>query len=294
MDSIDQMERAHVALADVGLSTGPKSILLHLEDNVVMGNCLQTALAIARASRGHLSCLHVTPVEAYVSSDIFGGVFVMENIVEAIEDAAKSLREGVEKALNVEDVSWDYREITGMAEHQLIRHSALADLVVTGRNRNRYGGSAIGMMGDLLAKSRTPLFIPGDDSAICDSSGPALIAWNGSFEAANAVRGSLEMLKLAELVHVIQVSEKIDSPFPETRLLEFLSRHGIHADFRQSGVAVANTEALVSVILNRAVETRSTYLVMGGYSHSRMGEYLFGGVTHSLLADCPLGILITR
>mgnify|MGYP003295823887 CR=1 FL=1 len=294
MDPTNQMERTLAKAPDVGKSSGPKSILVNVDNTDLMSNYLQSALAIARASRGHLSCLHMTPVQSYVSFDTLGGVFVMENIVEAIETNAKLVRESVEKALKGEDVSWDYREITGMPEHQLVRYSALADLVVVGGDRTSPGGSPLGLIGDLLGQLRTPLFVPGNDGTVCNPNGAALIAWNSSFEAANAVRGSLEMLKLAESVHVIQVSEDADPPFPETRLLEFLSRHGIHAEFRQSPVSAANTEGVVSTILDRAAEVRAEYLVMGGYSHSRVGEYLFGGVTRSLLSNCPLAILVSH
>ncbi|WP_374614821.1 universal stress protein [Sphingorhabdus sp.] len=35
-------------------------------------------------------------------------------------------------------------------------------------------------------------------------------------------------------------------------------------------------------------------LVMGAYGHSRAREFLFGGVTRSLLRDCPLPLLLAR
>ena len=36
------------------------------------------------------------------------------------------------------------------------------------------------------------------------------------------------------------------------------------------------------------------YIVMGGYSHSRLGEYVFGGVTRTLLKDCPVALVIAH
>jgi len=33
---------------------------------------------------------------------------------------------------------------------------------------------------------------------------------------------------------------------------------------------------------------------MGGYSHTRIGEYVFGGVTRILLTECPLPLVIAH
>ena len=66
-----------------------KSILLHVQDDPSLDRRLDAALALARACGGHLGCLHVTPVEAYVAMDSFGGVFVMQEMLTAIDDAGK-------------------------------------------------------------------------------------------------------------------------------------------------------------------------------------------------------------
>jgi nucleotide-binding universal stress UspA family protein len=36
------------------------------------------------------------------------------------------------------------------------------------------------------------------------------------------------------------------------------------------------------------------YVVMGGYSHSRAGEFLFGGVTRQLLHDCSVTLVMAH
>jgi nucleotide-binding universal stress UspA family protein len=44
----------------------------------------------------------------------------------------------------------------------------------------------------------------------------------------------------------------------------------------------------------RARGAGAAYIVMGGYSHTRIGEYVFGGVTRTLLAECPLPLVIAH
>jgi nucleotide-binding universal stress UspA family protein len=296
MATIDSLERPS---ADFGKGVaGPKSILLHVQNGKSMERRLETALSIARSSNAHLTCVHVTPVEAYVAFDSFGGVFVMNDVIKSIDEEEQALRESMEGQLRAEDVSWDYQQITGNIPFQLVRQAALADLVVSGREPHRtdFAGPAIGMMGDLLNRSRTPIFIPADEGAICDPNGPVLIGWNGSYESANAVRASLDMLKLAGSVHVLGVQEELaEQAFPDTRLLEYLSRHGVHAELLTEGSPDARAPDFVaSAIIATAQDLGASYVVMGGYSHSRVGEYFFGGVTRYLLSASPVSLLMSH
>lgn len=272
-----------------------KTILLHVQEESSLKAPLQSALAMARCFNAHLSCLQVTPIEAYVAFDSFGGVFVMSDVLAAITQREGELRSLFESALSHEDVSWDYAHVTGHVANSVISHAALADVIVTGRNPadNRHYQAGLALLGDLLHRSRTPILIPGDGSAPYDPSGPALIAWDGSYEAANAVRASLSLLARASDVRVVTVDEQTDKPdhFPSTRLMEFLSRHGIHADLR---CTTMQRDMVATSLVGEAQEFGASTLVLGSYSHSRIGEYLFGGVTRTLLSSSPMALLTTH
>lgn len=274
-----------------------KTILLHVQDDPSLDRRIEAALALARACSAHVSCIHVTPIQAYVAFDSFGGVFVMNDVIRSIDEQAAKLQSRVEEKLNREDVSWDYEQVTGDMATSLISHAALADLIVVGRepHRDDFVGAAIGLLGDLLCRSRTPLFIPSDDVRPVDSTGVALIAWDGSYEAANAVRSSVGLLKLASSVHILQIKEK-EETFPGTRLLEYLSRQDVHAEYSviEAGVDVNDQMVISDTLTARAQALRASYLVMGGYNHSRVGEYVFGGVTRTMLAEAPVPLLIAR
>ena len=270
-----------------------KTILLHIENEDDLTVRIENGLSLARAASAHLSCLRVTPVEAFVSFDSFGGVFVMSNVMAALDKQEQSVRAKAEAELENEDVSWDYTQVTGNVVTRLAGAGALADLIVTARemDQGKASGASLGMLGNLLHRARTPLFVPGTAPQPCDPKGTALIAWDGSFEAANAVRNSIGLLRLAAGVRVARVEEQKDDGFPDTRLLEFLSRHGIHA--KQTLLPLEGDD-IATTILRHAQNLGASYVVMGGYSHSRTGEYLFGGVTRRLLSDSPVGIVIAR
>lgn len=280
------------------VQAGAKTILLHVQNDKSLDQTLETALSLTRACGAHLSCLHVTPIQAYVAFDSFGGVFVMSDVFKAIEEEEGLLKERLQAELSKEDVSWDYTQATGDVPGQLIGRAALADLIITSRQPKStdFQGSTIGMLGDLLHRSRTPLFIAADDGKVPDPTGPALIAWNGSFEAANAVRSAVGLLKLASDVRVLRIDEQKDEAFPPTVLLEYLSRHGIHAELK---VETAHPDArdtdFVSACLNaEAKRMNAAYVVMGGYSHSRVSEYMFGGLTRTMLAGSTIPLLVAH
>jgi nucleotide-binding universal stress UspA family protein len=278
-----------------GASADVKTILLQVQNDRVLDQTLETALSLARACAAHLSCLHVTPIEAYSAFDAIGGTYVITDVIGAIEEDQKSLSERLRAELGKEDVSWDYTQVTGHITSQIVAKAALADLVVTGRQPNRTGfqGSTIGMLGDLLHRSRTPLFLAADDGKVPDPTGTVLIAWNGSFEAANAVRSAVGLLQLASNVIVLRIDEERDESFPSTRLLEYLSRRGIHAELKVgTGRHSTDADFVYDHLIAEAKRIDAAYIVLGGYSHSRISEYMFGGVTRSMLARGSIPLLI--
>lgn len=297
----DQLERARQTAIrrDMhALDASPKTILVHVQNDETLNSRLESALSLARCYDAHLECLHIVPGQAYVAYDSFGGVFVMAEVIKALEEQGTTLRAKVEAKLDKEDVSWDYTQVTGEIATALISRASLADLIVTGREPQQieFAGSTIGLLGDLIFRSRTPIFVAVEGKSPCDPSGPAVVAWDGSYEAADVVRSSIGMLKRASGVHVVQVTEEKDELFPGTRLLEYLSRHGIHAELTVEAVEELQVEQefVPDILVARALSLNAAYIVMGGYNHSRIGEYIFGGVTRTMLTASPIPIVIAR
>lgn len=271
---------------------GIKTILFHVHDDDSIIDRLQLVLTLARACGAHVHCLHVTPIQLFAVVDSFGATYINQEIVDAFQEQAAKLRRRIEKRLESEDVAWDYEETTDAVVPKLVQRAALADLIITGREPKQrdFGGPAVTLIGDLLAQIRTPLLVTGSRLDEWETYGPAVIAWDGSYEAANAVRGAIPLLKMAGETRIVEFVEKKEQQFPSTALLEYLSRHGIRAEHetRQAGVSIG--DALVSF----AQEIDAGLLVMGAYGHSRAGEFLFGGVTRALLKACPIALVMSH
>jgi nucleotide-binding universal stress UspA family protein len=116
------------------------------------------------------------------------------------------------------------------------------------------------------------------------------IAWNGSQEAAHAVTAALPLLAFAEAVHVITFPTYRTDSKRAQELVDYLGRHGILAKLHLSVADVPIGEALLETV----EEVGAGLLVMGGYTHSRLRQTLFGGVTHHVLDHARVPLLLAR
>lgn len=286
------LERRRTVMQDAAQSLSTiKSILFHVHDDDQFECRLQTALSIARSCLAPVECLQVIPVEAFTITDALGS-FVNAETLALLEKQATELRERIEARLAAEDVAWSYTTTRNALIPELLRSAALSDLLIIGREPEdrAFGRSGRSLLGEIICSSRTPLCIPGTDAAPLDPVGTAVIAWNGSVEAANAIRQSIGLIRMASKVCVIRITEDKEAAFPDTKVVEYLSRHGVHA---QLDTRTARHEFAQDLIEYAAIAGAS-YIVMGGYSHSRAGEFLFGGVTRSLLGEFPISLVIAH
>jgi nucleotide-binding universal stress UspA family protein len=253
---------------------------------------LQAALSIARATSGHVSCLHITPISLYIASDGITGAYMMPNFRTTLDEMEKRMRAGIEEHLKNEDVSWDYEHVDGDAAQEIVARSSLADLIVMGRYHHRDTRfTPITLIGDVLQNARVPLLVQPQDPHSFDVFGPAVVGWNGSFEAANALRAALPLLKMASMVHIVTVEEPKEHMLPSLSASTYLSRHGVTSELHARPVSDKPVE---DAITETAAVMGAAYIVMGGYGHSRAREFLFGGVTRSLLKDCPVPLIMGR
>ena len=123
----------------------------------------------------------------------------------------------------------------------------------------------------------------------------ALVAWNGSREAARATFDAIPLLKGADEVEIFSVDPvDLAAQSAETAGAEIattLSRHGINVKITTD---ITNGVSAASVIENRLSDSSIDLLVMGAYGHSRLWEMLFGGVTRSVMESMTAPTLLSR
>ena len=279
--------------ASSGGSGGMKSVLLHVQDDEGLAARLQVALAIARASGGHLSCMHVTPMSTFAGYESFGGAYVLTDLIARLEEHEAAMQVRIEAQLGNEDVAWSYERQTSDPASALVNSGALADLIVLGRTQLSQSTTyrPMSIIGRMLSSSHTPLLVCSKDRKRFDPLGPAVIAWNGSFEAANALRAAMPLLKNASAVHIVTIDEDKEFDFPPLGASEYLSRQDVRAELIRES---KGTRSVEDRLVATATSLGASYLVMGAYGHRRAREYLFGGVTRNLLKECLLPLLLAR
>lgn len=247
-----------------------RSILVNADRNPGMDARLDTALSIARATGGHVTVLIDTPVARYIAMDPMGGSYVASDALKQAMADDDSNAAALEERLKGEDVQFDVIRSESEPVDALSRAARLADLVILSRSG--------GLAGDVTMLARTPVLVLPDDRAIAMPLRKACIAWDGGDEAALALRGAVGLLAGCDAVEVVSVSDH-PGEFPPTDALRYLSRHGIKAELNEIPRR-GSTEETLAVAAGTA-----DLLVMGAYGHSRVREFLFGGVTRFFLEE---------
>src|SRR5262249_44560338 len=117
-----------------------------------------------------------------------------------------------------------------------------------------------------------------------------LVAWAHSREATRAVHDALPLLKLAKSVTVMEVNPEPDH-LGGADIALHLTRHGVKAEVASTTSGDINNG---DAILSRAADLTADLLVMGGYGHSRLREFAFGGVTRHILEHMTLPVLMSH
>lgn len=270
-----------------------KSILLYVHEDAGAEARLQAAFDIARATGGHIRCVQPIISPAFLSADLYGGAYYDPEILAELVAIDERTRARTEDRLRAEGVTWDWRQVQGEPVRGLLSAAALADLIVVSLAEG--AGAKLTdpppIAGDLALGGQGPVLAVPQQVRSVAIVGRALVAWDGSQEASAALRAAIPLLKLAQEVHVITVEEDGKSGFPATDAPEYLAWHGIQSelhDWPRAGRSVA--DALAAVV----GELRPDWMVMGAFGHNRMREFIFGGVTRTMLREASIPVLLAH
>jgi nucleotide-binding universal stress UspA family protein len=121
-----------------------------------------------------------------------------------------------------------------------------------------------------------------------------VVAWKDTRECRRAVRDALPFLQRAKEVLLLGIGEDET----ETQARKILG--DVAAYLARQGVVVAEEiwrrprGPVATELLRFVRDENADLIVAGGYGHSRLGEWIFGGVTHELLADSPVCCLLSH
>lgn len=253
---------------------------------------LRFAFGLARQHGAHLTGLQVIAYDA--SLLIVPDALI---VLDREERAAKG-RDAWWQALCIErGVPGTWEVHRGFYQSVVARRASLADLVLGslgGRGATpQYGGSLLGR--SLFAEAVPVLLVPREWPGKRGVR-RIVIAWNGSAEAARAVRTASPLLARATKVFVLDGETSAgnagDGPRrpPPLPLKAWLERHGIVGNWQR----IESRQVGGRGIHDLATGLKADLLVMGAWGHTRMGEWLLGGVTRYMLRNGRLPLLLAH
>lgn len=168
----------------------------------------------------------------------------------------------------------------------LIETARVADLIVVGAARGAATGDGFRAVDPsaLALSAGRPILIAADGATSLRLD-TAIVAWKDTREARRAVADAVPLLQAAGDVVVVSVAADPDGWVREgvRDVAAFLTRHGLKA--RHEVIEAADEEAgLVDFVM----ASRADLVVSGAFGHSRFREWVFGGVTRSLLDETAL------
>lgn len=187
----------------------------------------------------------------------------------------------------------EWRASFHFAREVIARECRSADLVVIGMHSapdDVFHTSDVGSI--LLAAGRPVLVVP--DGLTKLSGQRIMVAWKETREARRAVRDALPFLQAAQQVLLFEVAEEAAESDEKAHLddLEaYLHQHQIEKIAKR----VVCTRGSVSAELKQAARAEAMDLIVAGaYGRTRLGEWVFGGVTHDLLRTSEICCLFSN
>jgi nucleotide-binding universal stress UspA family protein len=287
-----------------------KTILVPTSGSSTDESVFTTALALARPFAAHLGFYHVrlttgeaatrAPHVAFcVGSGLTSALAYLheeEDLLAAaaaahFKDFCKSHSVAVRSAPGfAEAVSASWCEEIDSPASRLMFHARHSDLIVLARPHHVDYMPRM-LIEDLLIGSGRPIVIA-PDSAPSGSMDTIVVGWKETPEAARALTAALPLLERAKKVVLVNATESGDVMLQNLKHLAWqLAWHGIAAEPRVIEGKSGEAAALLS---HAAADMHADLLVIGGYGHRPLREFVFGGVTQSLIENAKVPVFILR
>lgn len=119
------------------------------------------------------------------------------------------------------------------------------------------------------------------------------VAWDGGARSARALSDAMPFLTRAKQVEIVTVTpDTKDVEAPGAGIARHLARHGVNVAFKN--LITDSTTTIAAKILSNATSEGADLLVMGGYGHSRLRQFVLGGVTREVLESMTVPTLMSH
>jgi nucleotide-binding universal stress UspA family protein len=255
------------------------------------------AISLAAGFGAHLAGIGFI-YEPVIPGSLLGGM--PTDLIEAQrEENSRAAKEAIarfESAAKAAGISAETRTLDASvagAPDLFGRIARRFDLAVVGQARREQGASEELMIEGALFGSGRPLIVVPHAHKQGLKLDRITICWDGSRPAARAIADSLPFLERAKSIDIVVVTGERDKSGEITgaNMRRHLARHGINIEIKHITGGGAGVQ---TALLAHAAETGSDFMVLGGYGHSRLREFILGGVTRSILRSMVVPVLMSH
>ena len=275
---------------------GYKTILVHIAPGKRCSLRVDVSLRLAQQHDAHLVALYTVTqfeVSGYVMAEL-GPAIVESQKNAAAAEMARSEGEFTQQATAAGLRNIEWRTAADDPVDAMTLHARYADLAVIGQADASDGSNIAADFPErlVLAAGRPVLILPSVGS-FGTIGKRVLIAWNPSREATRAVTDAIPLLQRADKVHVMAVNPKAGEHgnVPGADIGLYLARHGVRVEVKTDHGAEIDVG---NELLSRAADLDADLIVMGGYGHSRLKEWVLGGATRTILESMTAPILMSH
>lgn len=285
-----------------------KKILALPIDPHTSNSVLASSLCIAKNFGGHIDFTHVKGDPNAYAGPIFEGVptdllrdmekeqarWIQEN-EDSVRGSFDDFVEREELAISDKpepsvEPSASWVSIIGNAPEVIVERGGAYDLIVVGRPLKASSHAYSTMESALFTTGRPVLLAPPDPPEHIGDT--VLVAWNRSAQSARAFHAAKAlMLQQAMKIRILSITTGAKQGPPASEIMDNLRWHGIEAEVR---VYEPDSRLIGDVLLDEANTIHADLLVMGAFSHSRVRQMIFGGVTKHLLENTTLPVLMAN
>ena len=272
-----------------------KDVMVRLDGSAADDVRLSAAKDLADVFDSQLVALFINVLPHIVPDEGIGVVDSVELITQARE-AGDATEAKLNDRLSQIRKRFEFRRFDVFADiiaDVAAREARSADAFVALRPNGGGEESASIVEGVLFGSGHHLLLVPQQkpDARVFEH---IIVAWNGSRESARALAEAMPYLHRAKHVSVVSVVEDHDieqeAVLGEDAVLH-LAHHGINAALRHVPMKDRDVAA---TLLGEAQRRDADLIVLGGYGHSRVREWLLGGVTHTLMHKSPVPLLLAH
>jgi nucleotide-binding universal stress UspA family protein len=275
-----------------------RDIVVNLSTDTQSDPGADFAISVAQAFKAHLTgCAY--GLEPDVSMAFYPAIptdFVARYREEARGSAELAVKRFSE-AVRLTGINAEGRAEVATVDGAAVDFGRLARLfdvaVVTQPNPDRAGPEAPILEAALIDSGRAVLAVPYVQKAKLKLD-RVLVSWDGGRAATRAVAEARPFLERAKQVEVVVIeSGKVDpAAVPGADLARHLARHGLKVELRR--IVQAEGQEIASTIQNEVFENGFDFLVMGGYGHSRLREFMLGGTTRTIIDSMTVPVLMAH